>query len=32
MYSVRGYQNLPEQKQQQESISAGEGSNYRETG
>ena len=30
--SVRGDWNLPEQKQQQESISAGEGSNLRETG
>ena len=30
--SVRGDWSLPEQKQQQESISAGEGSNLRETG
>ena len=30
--SVREDSNLPEQKQQQESISAGEGSNLRETG
>ena len=31
-YSVRGDCNLPEQKQQQESIPVGEGSNPRETG
>ena len=30
--SLRGNWNLPEQKQQQESISASEGSNLRETG
>ena len=30
--SVRGHLNLPEQKQQQESISAGGGSNLREIG
>ena len=30
--SVRGECNLPEQKQQQESISDGKGSNLRETG
>ena len=30
--SVRGDRNLHEQKQQQESISAGEGSNLRDTG
>ena len=29
---MRGDLNLPEQKEQQESISAGEGSNLRETG
>ena len=31
-YSVRGDRNLPEQRQQQESMPAGEGSNRRETG
>ena len=32
MYSVKGDLNLPEEKQKQESIPAGEGSNLREIG